>query len=89
MLILGPNSPCRTRSPERFSGDGAGAGVGEAFRERLVEVVRHLTFKLQPLVGLEAGARTDAAEIIVGLRKPQIVGEHTNLHMLIVVLSKS
>src|SRR5216683_5818721 len=41
--------------------DRAGSGVRKAFVESLIEVVGHLPFKLQPLVGLKAGAGTHAA----------------------------
>lgn len=45
--------------------DRTGAGIGEPFRERLVEVVADLSFQLYFLIDLKTGWGADATEIVV------------------------
>jgi hypothetical protein len=60
-------------------------GIGEPFGECLIEVVAHLSFQFYFLKGLKAGESADAAEIIVGLRQPEIISEDAQLHVLSVL----
>jgi hypothetical protein len=62
--------------------DRTGAGIGEPFRERLVEVVARLSFQLYFLINLKTGQGADATEIVVGLRQAEIVGKNTQFHVV-------
>jgi hypothetical protein len=82
MLILGPNSPWRMRIWVRRKRDRTGTGIGEPFRECLVEVVARLSFQLYFLINLKTGQGADATEIVVGLRQAEIVGKNTQFHVV-------
>src|SRR5215469_2895729 len=57
--------------------------VGKAFRERLVEVVTHFRFHHQAGTQRETGATTDAAEVGIRPRQPDIIGVRTHREMIL------
>src|ERR1700733_10477585 len=59
--------------------------IGESFVERLIEVIAHFAFELDLFIELETSPCADSGEIGAGLIEPQIIREHADVNVLVLL----